>query len=51
MATKTPAAASADGAVSGVSTDTRSIGAGQLFVALRGERFDPRHDHRPDRAP
>ena len=27
----------------GVSTDTRSIGAGQLFVALRGERFDA-HD-------
>ena len=33
----------ADGAVSGVSTDTRSIGSGQLFVALRGERFDA-HD-------
>ena len=33
----------ADGAVSGVSTDTRSIAAGQLFVALRGERFDA-HD-------
>ena len=33
----------ADSAVSGVSTDTRSIGAGQLFVALRGERFDA-HD-------
>lgn len=31
-----------DGAarMSGVSTDTRSIGAGDLFVALRGERFD-----------
>ena len=25
---------------SGVSTDSRSIGAGELFVALRGERFD-----------
>ncbi|MBS1173347.1 MAG: UDP-N-acetylmuramoyl-tripeptide--D-alanyl-D-alanine ligase, partial [Proteobacteria bacterium] len=25
---------------SGVSTDTRSVQAGQLFVALRGERFD-----------
>lgn len=24
----------------GVSTDTRSVGKGQLFVALRGERFD-----------
>jgi UDP-N-acetylmuramoyl-tripeptide--D-alanyl-D-alanine ligase len=24
----------------GVSTDTRSVGPGQLFVALRGERFD-----------
>lgn len=24
----------------GVSTDTRSVGEGQLFVALRGERFD-----------
>ncbi|MFN5510843.1 MAG: UDP-N-acetylmuramoyl-tripeptide--D-alanyl-D-alanine ligase [Burkholderiales bacterium] len=26
--------------LSGVSTDTRSVGSGQLFVALRGERFD-----------
>lgn len=33
----------ADCAVTGVSTDTRSIAAGQLFVALRGERFDA-HD-------
>ncbi len=24
----------------GISTDTRSVGAGQLFVAIRGERFD-----------
>ena len=29
--------------ISGVSTDTRAIGTGQLFVALRGERFDA-HD-------
>ncbi|RVU48618.1 UDP-N-acetylmuramoyl-tripeptide--D-alanyl-D-alanine ligase [Lujinxingia sediminis] len=29
-----------DGRVSGVSTDTRSIAPGALFVALRGERFD-----------
>src|SRR5690606_5396456 len=29
--------------IGGVSTDTRSIGAGDLFVALRGERFDA-HD-------
>lgn len=29
--------------LSGVSTDTRSVGPGQLFVALRGERFDA-HD-------
>ncbi|TXD37531.1 UDP-N-acetylmuramoyl-tripeptide--D-alanyl-D-alanine ligase [Lujinxingia vulgaris] len=29
-----------DGDVSGVSTDTRSIAPGALFVALRGERFD-----------
>ena len=29
--------------VGGVSTDTRSIEAGDLFVALRGERFDA-HD-------
>ncbi|AGY58952.1 UDP-N-acetylmuramoyl-tripeptide--D-alanyl-D-alanine ligase [Gloeobacter kilaueensis] len=28
----------------GVSTDTRSLGAGSLFVALRGERFDG-HDY------
>lgn len=26
--------------ISGVSTDTRSVGEGQLFVALRGDRFD-----------
>ncbi|WP_265947603.1 UDP-N-acetylmuramoyl-tripeptide--D-alanyl-D-alanine ligase [Dechloromonas sp. A34] len=32
-----------DLAVSGVSTDTRGIGPGQLFIALRGERFDA-HD-------
>ncbi len=29
--------------LTGVSTDTRRIGAGELFVALRGERFDA-HD-------
>ena len=29
-----------DRAISGVSTDTRAIAQGQLFVALRGERFD-----------
>jgi len=33
----------ADVALSGVSTDTRAIGAGQLFIALSGERFDA-HD-------
>jgi len=35
-----------DGAVpiSGVSTDTRSVRPGELFVALRGERFDA-HDY------
>ena len=33
----------ADVALSGVSTDTRAIVAGALFVALRGERFDA-HD-------
>ncbi|MGA9962123.1 MAG: Mur ligase domain-containing protein, partial [Azonexus sp.] len=32
-----------DPAISGVSTDTRAVAAGQLFVALRGERFDA-HD-------
>src|SRR5688572_1104709 len=30
----------ADARFSGVSTDTRSLRAGELFVALRGERFD-----------
>lgn len=30
--------------VSGVSTDTRSLTPGEMFVALRGERFDG-HDH------
>jgi UDP-N-acetylmuramoyl-tripeptide--D-alanyl-D-alanine ligase len=33
-----------DGAVVGVSTDTRTLSAGNLFVALRGERFDG-HEH------
>ncbi len=33
-----------DAAFSGVSTDSRSIAAGNLFVALRGERFDA-HDY------
>ena len=32
-----------DREISGVSTDTRAIAGGQLFVALRGERFDA-HD-------
>ena len=30
--------------VAGVSTDTRSLAPGQIFVALRGDRFDG-HDH------
>ena len=29
-----------DALFTGVSTDSRSINAGDLFVALRGERFD-----------
>ena len=29
-----------DGSFDSVSTDTRTIGPGQLFIALRGERFD-----------
>jgi len=33
----------ADVALTGVSTDTRAVGAGQLFIALRGARFDA-HD-------
>ncbi len=33
----------ADQVICGVSTDTRAVGLGQLFVALRGERFDA-HD-------
>jgi UDP-N-acetylmuramoyl-tripeptide--D-alanyl-D-alanine ligase len=32
--------AGGDARFSGVSTDTRSVGQGQLFVAIRGERFD-----------
>lgn len=36
-----------DTAFSGVSTDTRTIGAGALFVALRGENHDA-HDHLAD---
>jgi len=33
-------AVGADARFDGVSTDTRSVGKGQLFVAIRGERFD-----------
>ena len=36
-------------APAGVSTDSRGIGAGELFVALRGERFDA-HDFLPQAA-
>ncbi|MEO7494290.1 MAG: UDP-N-acetylmuramoyl-tripeptide--D-alanyl-D-alanine ligase [Massilia sp.] len=36
----------ADAAFEGVSTDSRSVAAGALFVALRGERFDA-HDFLP----
>ena len=36
-----------DAAFSGVSTDTRTITPGALFVALRGENHDA-HDHLPD---
>jgi UDP-N-acetylmuramoyl-tripeptide--D-alanyl-D-alanine ligase len=37
------ATATADVRFDGVSTDSRNVGAGNLFVALRGERFDA-HD-------
>ncbi|KAA9002605.1 UDP-N-acetylmuramoyl-tripeptide--D-alanyl-D-alanine ligase [Affinibrenneria salicis] len=36
-----------DCTIDAVSTDTRKIGAGSLFVALRGERFDA-HDYADD---
>lgn len=32
--------ASARGTVTGISTDSRSVGEGELFIPLRGERFD-----------
>lgn len=38
------ARASADAVFDGVSTDSRNLAAGNLFVALRGERFDA-HDY------
>lgn len=31
---------SCEGRVSGISTDSRTVGSGELFVPLRGERFD-----------
>ncbi|MES2104236.1 MAG: UDP-N-acetylmuramoyl-tripeptide--D-alanyl-D-alanine ligase [Pseudomonadota bacterium] len=37
------ATATADAQVTGVSTDSRKVGKGELFVALRGENFDA-HD-------
>ena len=40
-------AATWDHAYTGVSTDTRSLKAGELFVALKGERFDA-HDYLSD---
>ncbi|MNR80568.1 UDP-N-acetylmuramoyl-tripeptide--D-alanyl-D-alanine ligase [compost metagenome] len=39
----------ADAAFDGVSTDSRAVAAGNLFVALRGERFDA-HDFLPQAA-
>ena len=39
-----PAAAGAATGFSQISTDTRTLGPGALFVALKGERFDA-HDH------
>ena len=39
----------ADVALNGVSTDTRAVAAGQLFIALRGERFDA-HEFLPQAA-
>ena len=42
-------AAGAGGVFDGVSTDTRSIRPGSLFVALKGDRFDA-HDFLPDAA-
>ena len=38
---------SADASFSGVSIDSRSVAAGQLFVALTGPRFDG-HDYLAD---
>lgn len=38
------APASADAVLTGVSTDTRTISTGQVFIALTGERFDG-HDY------
>ena len=35
---------SGNASVSGVSTDSRSVAAGELFVALKGDRFDG-HDY------
>ena len=32
--------AGADAVFSGVSTDSRTLGRGELFVAIRGEKFD-----------
>lgn len=40
-------AGSGDVRASGISTDSRSVQSGDLFVALRGERFDA-HDHVPE---
>src|SRR5512145_664769 len=39
-----PPGSAGEPAFTGISTDTRRIGPGALFVALRGERFDG-HDH------
>ncbi|HMN81279.1 MAG TPA: UDP-N-acetylmuramoyl-tripeptide--D-alanyl-D-alanine ligase [Burkholderiaceae bacterium] len=38
--TSTRLAGAGDTAITGVSTDTRTIAPGQLFVAVRGDRFD-----------
>ncbi|GGC81743.1 UDP-N-acetylmuramoyl-tripeptide--D-alanyl-D-alanine ligase [Undibacterium terreum] len=43
QASLTSASATADAQVTGVSTDSRKVSKGELFVALRGEKFDA-HD-------
>ncbi|MEZ6082670.1 MAG: hypothetical protein R3E58_01630 [Phycisphaerae bacterium] len=49
-ANATPSSAVEDGMITGVSTDSRAVKEGELFVAIKGDRFGTTTSNRPSRA-